>query len=146
MITKLVYFSLVSMLLLTGCARNNGPEYDGNSYSQIKKVDTGVVIKSRPVPIKDDGSGKFLGAVLGAVLGSTVGHNSGKTLAVLGGGLVGGYAGNEVGKSNALELTVELDDGKTVVVVVKHNNIVAGDRIRIIKDGNKASQVDKIDY
>lgn len=146
MITKLIYFSLVGMLLFTGCATNNGPEYDGNSYNEIKKVDTGIVIKSRPVTIKDDGSGKFLGAVIGAVLGSTIGSNSGKTLAVLGGGLVGGYAGNEVGKSNALELTVELDDGETIVVVVKHNDIVAGDRVRIIKDGNKASQVDKINY
>ena len=146
MIAKLIYAPLVSILLFTGCATNSGPEYDGNSYSQIKKVDTGVVIKSRPVTIKDDGTGKFLGAVVGAVLGSTVGHNSGKTLAVLGGGLAGGYAGNEIGKSNALELTIELDSGETIVVVVKHNNIIAGDRVRVIKDGNKASQVDRINY
>ena len=144
MIKKIVLGLGVSLMLFTGCATNSGPEYDARSYKQIKKVDTGVVIQSRPVTIKDDGSGKFLGAVIGAVLGSTVGSNSGKTLAVLGGGLVGGYAGNEIGKSNALELTVELDNGETVVVVAKHNDIVAGDRVRIIKDGNKASQVYRI--
>jgi len=146
MIKKIVLGLGVSLVLFSGCATNNGPEYDGRSYKQIKRVDTGVVLQSRPVTIKDDGTGKFLGAVIGAILGSTVGGNSGKTLAVLGGGLVGGYAGNEIGKANALELTIELDNGETIVVVAKHNDIIAGDRVRIIKDGNKASQVDRINY
>ena len=136
--------SVIAILLFSGCATNTGPEYDANSYSTVKRVQTGFVIESRPVTIKDDGTGKFLGAIVGAVLGSTIGHNSGKTLAVLGGGLIGGYAGNEVGKANASELTIELDNGEIVVVVTKVLDIVAGDRVRIVKDGNKASAVNKI--
>ena len=141
-----LYILLSSIILITGCATNGGPEYDGKSYKQIKKYDTGVVIKSRPVVISDSGVGKFLGAVIGAVLGSTMGQGNGTTLTMLGGGLAGGYAGNEIAKSNAQELTIDLDNGENVVVVIKGNKIESGDRVKIIKDGNKVAQVDRIDW
>ena len=136
--------SSLVILLLSGCASNTGPEYDANSYSQIKRVQTGVVIQSRPVTIKDDGSGKFIGALVGAVIGSTIGSNTGTRLATVGGGLLGGVTGSEIGKANASELTIELDTGETVVVVAKVLDVVAGDRVRIIKDGNKAATVNVI--
>lgn len=143
---KQIFISMsVLILLLSGCSTNNGPEYDADSYNQIKRVQTGVVIKTRPITIKDDGSGKFIGAIVGAVVGSTVGSNTGTRLATVGGGLLGGFAGSEIGKANASELTIELDNGETVVVVAKVLDIVAGDRVRIIKDGNKAATVDRID-
>ncbi len=63
----------------------------------------------------------------------------------LGGGLAGGYAGSEIGKANGSELSVELDNGEQVIVVVKGNHIKVGDRIKIIKDGNRVAQVDKIE-
>jgi len=141
---KKVLIFISVLILLSGCATNNGPEYDGKTYNQIKKYDTGIVIDERPVVISDSGSGKFLGAIIGTVLGSTIGSGDGKTLAMLGGGLVGGYAGNEVAKANADELIVKLDNGKEIVVVVKGKHINVGDKVRIIKDGNKVAQVDKI--
>ena len=144
MLKKILMGSSVVMLLLSGCASNTGPEYDANSYSQIKRIQTGVVLNSRLVTIKDDGSGKFIGAIVGAVLGSTVGSNTGTRLATVGGGLLGGLAGGEIGKANASELTIDLDTGETVVVVAKVVDIVAGDRVRVIKDGNKAATVDRI--
>ena len=144
MLKKILMGSSVVMLLLSGCASNTGPEYDANSYSQIKRIQTGVVLNSRLVTIKDDGSGKFIGAIVGAVLGSTVGSNTGTRLATVGGGLLGGFAGSEIGKANASELTIDLDTGETVVVVAKVVDIVAGDRVRVIKDGNKAATVDRI--
>jgi len=141
---KYLYIVLSTTILITGCATNNGVEYDGKSYQQIKRYDTGVVTKSRPAVISDSGVGKFLGAVIGAVLGSTIGHGNGTTLTTLGGGLIGGYAGNEIAKANAQELTIALDNGEDVVVVVKGNKIESGDRVKIIKDGNKVVQVDRI--
>ncbi|MBC8238627.1 MAG: glycine zipper 2TM domain-containing protein [Helicobacteraceae bacterium] len=144
MLKQIFISGSIVILLLSGCASKTGPEYDADSYSQIKKVQTGVVIKSRPVTIKDDGSGKVIGAIVGAVLGSTVGSNTGTRLATVGGALAGGVVGSEVGKANASELTIELDNGETVVVVAKVVNIVAGDRVRIIKDGNKAATVDLV--
>mgnify|MGYP000282818173 CR=1 FL=1 len=144
MLKQIFIASSVVMLLLSGCSNNAGPEYDADSYSQIKRVKEGVVIKSRPVTIKDDGSGKFIGALVGAIVGSTIGAHDGSTLAMVGGGLLGRAAGDEIGKANASELTIELDTGETVVVVAKVLDVVAGDRVRIIKDGNKAATVDVI--
>lgn len=142
---KILYLALLAIFLLGGCATNKGPEYDGTSYKQIKRFEIGEVIAHRPVVISDDGKGTFLGAIIGTVLGSTVGRGHGTSLAMLGGGLAGGYAGSEVGKANGSELTVELDYGEVVVVVVKGvDHIVVGDRVKIIKDGNKVAQVDKI--
>jgi outer membrane lipoprotein SlyB len=143
MIKKILLSSCItSLLVFSGCATNQGPEYDGNSYAQIKTIETGVVIKNKPVVISDNGTGKFLGAIIGAVVGSTFGSGNGSTLMALGGGVGGYYAGKEVGKANGNELTVELDDGRTVVVVVKGNKFKTGDRVEIIKDGNKVAQVD----
>lgn len=140
---KLVYILSVMLIVFSGCSNNGTPEYDANSYNKVKRVQTGLVLESKLVTIKDDGSGKFLGAIVGAVIGSTMGRGAGKTLATLGGGLAGGYAGTEIGKANASELTVELNDGEVVVVVAKVKNIVAGDRVRIIKDGDRVSSVNK---
>ena len=143
---KIILIStLTAVLFLSACATNNGPEYDANSYSTIKRYQIGTVIRERPVVISDSGAGKFLGAIIGAVVGSTIGQGNGSTLAALGGGLAGGYAGSEIAKANAEELTVELENGEHVVVVVKGKGFAIGDRVQIIKDGNKASQVYKIE-
>jgi outer membrane lipoprotein SlyB len=141
---KLISASVMALLLLSGCATNKGPEYDGRDYNQIKRYDVGRVVEARPVVITDTGSGKFLGAIIGAVVGSTMGRASGKTLTTLGGGLAGAYAGNEIAKANGTELTIELDNGENIVAVVKGNEILAGDRVRVIKDGSKVANVSKI--
>jgi len=143
MLVKSVLVLFVSLLVFGGCARDDVPEYDGRSYQQIKRYDIGEVTSVRPVVISDNGTGKFLGALIGGVVGYTIGGGDGKTLASLGGGLLGGYAGKEIGRANASELSVRLDRGENVVVVVKGQNIKVGDRVKIIKDGNKVAQVEK---
>ena len=140
----LISLSVASLLLFSGCATNRGPEYSGEDYTQIKSYEIGTVTKSRPVVISDDGSGKFIGALVGAVLGSLVGSNKGSVLAMLGGGLGGRYVGSEIAKANGEELTVELDHGEEVVIVLKGNRFLAGDRIKIIRDGNKVAQVERL--
>lgn len=142
---KSLYSLVVALMVFGGCSTSTVPEYDGNSYAQIKRYEIGTVIESRPVLISDDGSGTFLGALIGAVVGSTMGRASGNTLATLGGGLAGAYVGKEVGKANASELTVELDNGEHIVVIAKGKEIFAGDRVKIIKDGNRVAQVRRID-
>lgn len=132
-------------LLMSGCARHQGTEYEGRTYDQIKKVETGTVIDHRYVIVKDDGTGRFLGALVGAVLGSTMGGGEGKRLTLVGGGILGGVIGSEAGKANAEELTVEVDSGETVVVVVKGDSgFLIGDRVRIVEDGNKVATVHRI--
>jgi outer membrane lipoprotein SlyB len=141
MIKKILISSLTAMLLLNGCATNEGPEYDGDSYKQVKRYEIGMVVENKPVVIKDDGSGSFFGIVIGAVLGSMIGSGRGSVLASLGGGIGGYYAGKEVGKANGAELTVKLDNGENVIVVVKGKGYPKGERIKIIRSGGKVEQV-----
>jgi outer membrane lipoprotein SlyB len=136
--------SFLAMILLSACATNQGPEYNGRTYNQIKTYLTGEVVEEKPVVVSDNGSGLFLGALIGGVIGSTMGRGAGNTLATLGGGLAGAYAGDEIGKANGDELTVKLDSGEYIVVVVKGKQFMVGDRVKIIKDGNKVAQVDRI--
>ena len=141
---KTVVSVLTGMMLLSGCATNEGPEYSGTNYDQIKHYEIGVITQERPVVITDDGSGAFFGAIVGAVLGSTIGSGNGSTLAALAGGVGGYYAGKEIGKANGDELTVKLENGQSVVIVVKGKHLTIGDKIKIIRDGSKIAQVDKI--
>ena len=137
----LLLCATLGAFMLSGCATNNGPTYDGSSYRQIKTYEIGTVQNVRPVVISDNGAGTFIGALVGAVLGSTIGQGNGSTLASLAGGLGGAYVGSEVGKANASELSVRLDDGRDIVVVVKGNNFRNGDRVKIIKNRGKVDQV-----
>jgi len=141
---KLFLISLATSMLLVGCATTEGPEYSGATYNQIKRYDIGTVIDERPVVISDNGSGSFVGTLVGSVVGSTMGRGRGSVLAMLTGGLVGHYVGSEVAKANGDELTVKLDNGDHVVVVVKGRNFRVGDRVKIIRDGNRVARVERI--
>ncbi|MEN4052659.1 MULTISPECIES: glycine zipper 2TM domain-containing protein [Sulfurimonas] len=134
----------VFALIFSGCATTNGPEYSGSSYRNIKIYETGTIQSVRPVVISDSGSGTFIGAIIGTVLGSTMGGGRGTALTTLAGGLGGAYVGSQVAKANASELSVLLDDGREIIVVVKGKNFLVGDRVKIIKDGNRVDQVYRI--
>jgi len=139
-----VFIILFGILLVSGCSSSTDPQYDGSSYKQIKHDDFGRVVAKRGVVISDDGTGSFFGTIIGAVVGSTLGGNAGSILMSLGGGIVGHEAGKEIGKTDGYELTVELINGSTIIIVIKDETILVGDDIRIIKENNKVVQVDKI--
>jgi len=141
---KILTASIATILLVSGCATNNGPVYSGASYNRIKTYEIGTVQDVRPVVISDDGMGTFLGALVGTVLGSTMGGGRGTALTTLAGGLAGAYAGNQINKANALELSVALDNGRNIVVVVKGTDYHVGDRVKIVKEGNKVDQVYRV--
>ena len=141
---KYLYIILTIVVFFSGCATNNGITYNGRDYNRIKKYDIGTVLKSKPAVITDDGTGEFMGILIGTVLGSLIGSSAGKTLATLGGGLGGYYAGIEIGKANGEELTVQLDNGEEIIIVIKGKRFKTGERIKIIKDGNRVAEVDKV--
>lgn len=142
---KIIYpFTLVFMLLLTGCASNNAVTYDEYNAAVINEVKVGKVINIRNVYIENSGNMTTLGAVAGGVVGSTVGKGNGKILAALGGAFIGGAIAEKLSEENAQELTVVLDSSKTVVVVSKGTNILVGDRIRIVSVDNLVSTVYKL--
>ncbi|WP_309026014.1 glycine zipper domain-containing protein [Pelagicoccus enzymogenes] len=81
--------------------------------------------------------GRTSGAIMGSAIGQTAGDGTGRTLAAAGGAVVGGIVGGmvekELSKKQAQELTVDLDDGHTVVVVQETKDIgfVEGDRVSV---------------
>ncbi|HEC20769.1 MAG TPA: glycine zipper 2TM domain-containing protein [Gammaproteobacteria bacterium] len=128
------------VIMLGACASSSVNEVSPGSTSYLMHYEEGRIVEIKPVVIKDDGSGGFLGAITGTVLGSTMGRGRGNTLATLAGGLLGAYAGSEVGKANAQELTVDLDNGDSVVVISKGQKFAVGQRVRIvIEDGRVVS-------
>lgn len=139
---KILIFAAV--IIFSGCAQQGAIEVGPNATDYVMNFETGRVIAIRPVVIKDNGTGTFIGAITGAVLGSMIGRGNGTTLATLAGGLGGAYAGNQLGKANAQELTIQLSrNHRDVVAVVKGQEFYVGERVRIVKKyGRRISSVE----
>lgn len=135
---------LAMLILFSGCAQKGAIEVDSGATNSIMHFKTGEVVAIRPVVIKDDGTGTFIGAITGAILGSMIGRGNGSTLASLAGGLGGAYVGHQVAKANAQELTIRLDkNNNEVITIVKGQEFYIGQRVRIVtKYGTKVSSVE----
>jgi outer membrane lipoprotein SlyB len=142
---KKIMLSVASamVLMLGGCAQTGGiPEVEAQSTKYVMSSQSGVVTDVRAVVVKDEGGGGFLGAVTGGVVGSTMGGGRGSVLTTLAGGLIGMYVGNELGKSNAQELTVTLDSREEIVVVSKGTAFAIGSRVKIVKRDGRIYNVE----
>lgn len=136
----LIVIMATAFLMLGACASREATEVSPESTNYLMHYEDGRVTEIKPVVIKDNGTGGFLGAITGAVLGSTMGRGRGNALAALAGGLLGSYAGNEVGKANAQELMVDLNNGDAVVVISKGQKFAVGQHVRIVlENGNVVS-------
>ena len=142
---KFILSLIVLGMFFSGCSRlYNSNEVNLYDTNRVLTYENGVVEDVRRVVIKDDGSGTFIGAYTGAVLGSMFGEGKGNILSTLIGGLTGAFVGYESDKANAEELFIKLDDGKNIVGIVKGIDILRGDRVRIIKEGNRIIRVEKL--
>ena len=142
---KKIILSVTSamILMLGGCAQTGGiPEVEAQSTKYVMSSQSGVVTDVRAVVVKDEGGGSFLGAVTGGVVGSTMGGGRGSVLTTLAGGLIGMYVGNELGKSNAQELSVTLDSKEEIVVVSKGTAFGIGSRVKIVKRDGRIYNVE----
>jgi len=134
---------ILTAIILSGCAQRGVQEVGANSTKYVLNYETGTIESIRPVVIKDNGTGTFIGGLVGMVVGSTIGRGNGSALAALAGGLGGAYAGNQIGKSNAQELTVRLDDrNRSVIAIVKGKSHFVGEHIRIVKRNGRISSVE----
>lgn len=136
--------------VLAGCANNSASgsvyNYDQAQREQIVRI--GTVQSVRPVTIQNErssGAGVLAGGALGGVAGSAIGGGRGQVLATIGGGLLGAMAGNavenQVGKTQGLEIVVQLDNGETRVVAQAADIAISpGQRVRMIS-GNGPTRV-----
>ena len=135
-------FLALGILTVAGCATHKSPDsFNRSEVGRKQTVEAGTVTAVRPVTIQTDGStvGTATGAVIGGLAGSTVGGGRGQTAATVGGAVAGGAAGNAISASSrpGVEITVQLDSGRTVAVVQEGdpNAFRVGDRVNVASDG-----------
>lgn len=137
---------ILSALLLAGCAAGrSGDVYTREQTRQEMTVRKGVVESVRIVAMEGtkSGVGTVAGAAVGGVAGSSVGGGKGQIVGAVIGAVAGGLAGSAVEegvtRKQALEITVDLDNGTTVVVVQEGapGEFHAGDRVRVLSGGRE---------
>ena len=164
--TVVVVMVLAGAGVLSGCpATMSGSAYTRDQVQQAQEVRLGYVESVRPVMIEGtkSGVGAVSGAALGGVAGSSIGKGKGQVAGAVGGAVLGGLAGSTVGggrgqiaatvggavaggaAGNAIagttragvEVTVQLDNGRTVAVVQEGSpdQFRAGDRVNVASDG-----------
>lgn len=139
------------MLTMAGCASSSSNVYTDEQTMQAHTVDTGTVASAKAVIIQDSDPpvvGGAIGGVSGGVLGSTIGGGSGQDVATIAGALAGAVIGaaieHKAGTKNGLEIVVNLDSGRTIVVVQEADvPMVPGDRVRVLTAPDGTTRVSK---
>lgn len=134
---------LASALFMGGCATHTTPNtFNRSEVGRAQTVEAGTVQSIRPVQIQNDSRGvaTLVGAGIGGVAGSSIGGGSrANTIGAIAGAAAGGAAGNALarGVRNGVEITVQLENGRTVAVVQDGNpsDYRVGDRVRVSSDG-----------
>ena len=141
--------ALSMVLSLWGCQTSQGSKtYTSGQAQAPLTVYYGTVLKVSEVTIesKKTGAGAVGGAVVGGIIGSTIGGGRGRTLATTAGAVGGAAAGSAMegsaSRKPALEIEVEMDDGRVLVVVQeKDDEFAVGDRVRLIKSPDGAYRI-----
>jgi len=130
-LNKSLTIIILSVLLTAGgCASSkSGSVYTREQARQTQQVETGKVVGVREVLLEGTKSdvGTLGGAVIGGIAGSNVGGGRGAAIATVLGAIVGGVAGavteEGITRKKALEITVQLDSGRTIAVVQSEDEI-----------------------
>jgi len=138
--TSTLVFALALSLGTAGCTSSlSSNTYSRSDARQAQELQMGTVEHLRAVRIEGTRSniGTGAGAVVGGIAGSSVGGGKGKTLATVAGVIAGGLAGaatEELAtRQDGLEITVNLDNGRTIIVVQGSDTpFQIGDRVRVI--------------
>jgi len=146
---------LVAILLLASCASQTGSSYTSGQTRQASEVYMGTITHLDAAYIDNNptGVGTLGGAVVGGVVGSAAGsprwNYTGRTLMTLGGAVIGALAGTGVEKAlnskDALDITVNLDNGQTLSIVQELGNeersFAVGDRVRVLRGSGDSARV-----
>lgn len=132
-------------LFSTGCATSSS----GNVFTRDEALHASVMVEGTVIEVRagkiegeQSGLGAVGGAAMGGVVGNLFGGGKGNTIATVGGAIAGGLAGNAVEKgvtgSRAYQITVKLDDGRTIVVVQETDiQFAPQQRVRAVVTGDK---------
>lgn len=128
-------------LTVTGCASSKaGDTYSRSETRHTQEVLMGVVEDVRPAQIEGTQSqiGATAGTLAGGIAGSSAGQGRGSSVgAVLGaviGGVVGAAAEEGVTRQDGQEITVKLENGRTISVVqAGKDEFKPGDKVRVLQ-------------
>jgi outer membrane lipoprotein SlyB len=136
-----------------GCARQISPStVDGARVGAVQQSFRGTVENIRVVTVEEGDQlqnntlGIIVGGLAGAALGSTVGGGTGRIIASGAGAVAGAAAGSvaqrEVSRQEAVEYTVQLDDGRLLTIVQGPGEpIIVGDRVIVQTGGGARARV-----
>jgi outer membrane lipoprotein SlyB len=137
---------IAAALVSAGCTTGLGSgDYERHDARRAYEVRMATVVSLRAVEIGGTrtGAGTAAGAVVGGIAGSTVGEGKGSAITAVLGAVAGGVAGTAiekgVTKKPGLELTVQLDSGRTIAVVQQDTGerFQIGDRVRVLESGGE---------
>ncbi len=140
--------------LISGCASSNYETVPNASASSAQSLAMGTIVATRHVQIDGTSTnlGLYGGGIMGGAVGRTVGSGDGTILASAGGAVAGAIVGKKVEKALtkklAQEMTIELDDGRTIVVVqeVRDPQFNSGDRVSVLEGRSGYARVRHEDY
>lgn len=143
---------LAAVALAAGCA---APQ-SGNVYSRAEvrrawNVGFGEVVAIDQVTIEGRRSaiGQVGGGFIGYEVGRSIGGGSGSEIAGAAGAVAGAIAGEAVEeqatRQRGLQITVDLDGGRTLMVVQAADQAFAvGERVRVFTRGDGAARVARL--
>ena len=142
---NIIILLLVISTGLTGCASDlSGESYSRSEARTVQRVEYGIIDQLRPVKIEGTKTpiGAGAGAAVGGIAGSSIrGGQTGQVMAVIGavaGGLAGAAIEEGVTRTTGVEITLKMDDGRTIAVVQglsPNERYSVGDRVRVISSG-----------
>jgi len=142
---KLLLATLVAASLV-GCATHDPNLRHRSETQRMAQVQDGSVVSVRAVRLdgRDTGAGGAVGMVAGAVAGSHVGgYRDAPVFAFLGailGGVIGHAIERDAGRTEAVELIIQLRNGERVAVVQARGqeDFRPGDPVMLISQGRSA--------
>ncbi|MBT0962336.1 glycine zipper 2TM domain-containing protein [Denitromonas sp. IR12] len=134
----------VALIGVSGCASNlTGDTYSRAEARRAMVVKFGTVQSVRYVKLEGTKTpiGTVAGGAIGGIAGSTIGRGKGSAVGAVLGAVAGGLAGSAVEegvtRSQGVEVTVRMDDGRYLAVVQEDagEGFRTGERVRIVQDG-----------
>ena len=150
----MIICGVLALALFSGCASSQFETVPSSAAGTTQSIDMGTVIATRTVKIEGNATnlGTYGGGVMGSAVGSTIGRGDGRTLASAGGAVAGAVVGRKVEKAlsakMAQEVTIELDDGRTVVVVqeMQEPPFQSGDRVSVMETRTGIARIRHEDF
>ena len=131
---------LLPACLMAGCSNTpSSNTYTTAQAGTLQEVQFGTVTSVRNIMIREDNAetGKLAGRVIGGTLGSDVGQGKGQIVGGVAGAVLGGTVGmladSSLQSKPGVELTIRMQDGKTVALAqIADENFMVGDEVKVL--------------